>query len=64
MARLILGKVCWLRKTLVIVIRNEEKYLPYCLASLWNAPVDEFIFVLDRCTDGSEKVVKHFVPDI
>jgi len=53
-----------LRKTLVIVIRNEEKYLPYCLASLWNAPVDEFIFVLDRCTDGSEKVVKHFVPDI
>ena len=45
---------------MVIAIHNEEKYLPYCLASLWDAPVDEFIFVLDRCTDGSEKIVKHF----
>lgn len=45
---------------MVIAIHNEEKYLPYCLASLWNAPVDEFIFVLDRCTDGSENIVKKF----
>jgi glycosyltransferase involved in cell wall biosynthesis len=49
-----------LRKTVVIGIHNEEKYLPYCLGSLWNAPVDEFIFVLDRCTDRSEEIVKAF----
>ncbi len=40
-----------MKKSVVIGIHNEEKYLPYCLGGLWKAPVDEFIFVLDRCTE-------------
>lgn len=49
-----------LRKSVVVGVHNEEKYLPYCLGSLWKAPVDEFIFVLDRCTDRSEEIVREF----
>ncbi len=50
-----------MKKSVVVGIHNEEKYLPFCLGSLWKASVDEFIFVLDRCTDRSEEIVNSFV---
>jgi GT2 family glycosyltransferase len=46
-------------------IHNEAEYLPDCLKSLKTIEdeVFEFIFVLDRCTDNSEDVVKQYFPD-
>lgn len=42
----------------VIAVHNEEKYLPYSLPSLIVLPFDEILFVLDRCTDASEKLIR------
>lgn len=42
----------------VVAVHNEEKYLPYSLTNISNSVFDEIIFVLDRCTDASEKIVK------
>jgi glycosyltransferase involved in cell wall biosynthesis len=39
---------------------NEENYLPYSLKSLQNASIDEFVIVLDRCTDRSLSIVEDF----
>lgn len=46
-------------------IHNEEAYLPYSLKALkqWEHLVDEFVFVLDRCTDKSESLVRQVFPD-
>lgn len=41
-------------------VHNEEKYLPYSLASLLSCSLDELVVVLDRCTDRSEQIVRHF----
>lgn len=41
-------------------VHNEERYLPYSLHSLEDAPVREFIFVLDYSTDRSEEILKKF----
>jgi hypothetical protein len=41
-------------------IHNEEELLPYSLQSLLDAPVQEFIFVLDRCTDRSKQILLRF----
>jgi len=46
--------------SVVMAIHNEEKYLPFSLASLINAQIDEIVFVLDRCNDKSLEIVKHF----
>jgi len=49
-----------MKTSVVMPIHNEEHYLSYSLTPLLKAPVDEFIFVLDRCTDGSESVIHRF----
>jgi len=42
----------------VIPVHNEAKYLPYSLSALKTLPFDEFIFVLDKCTDNSEAQIR------
>jgi glycosyltransferase involved in cell wall biosynthesis len=44
----------------VMAIHNEEKYLPYSLKPLLSTNF-EIIFVLDRCTDSSEKIIQKFI---
>ena len=44
----------------VMPIHNEGKYLPYSLKNMLIAPLDELIFILDRCTDNSEQIIKKF----
>ena len=43
-------------------IHNEEEYLPESLKSLKQIEKQffEFIFILDRCTDNSENIVRRF----
>ena len=50
-----------LRLSGAMPVHNEEKYLPYGLASLTNAPLDELCIVLDRCTDRSEQIIKDWI---
>ena len=49
-----------MKKSGVMPIHNEEKYLPFSLASLLYANLDELIVVLDRCTDRSEQIINSF----
>lgn len=46
----------------VMAIHNEERYLPYSLNRLKDAPLDLIVFVLDRCNDKSEAIVRAFKP--
>jgi len=46
----------------VISVHNEEKQLADCLKTL--AFADEIVVLLDKCTDGSEKVAKKFTKNI
>jgi len=46
--------------SVVMPVHNEELYLPYSLKPLLEAPIYEFIFVLDRCTDRSEDFILKF----
>lgn len=48
------------RVSVVMPIHNEEDLLPYSLHPMLDAPVHEFIFVLDRCTDRSKEIVSRF----
>ena len=51
--------MCNIEKTSVVVaVHNEEKYLPYCIAGLVKSLVYEVIFVLDRCSDRSLKIIE------
>lgn len=44
-------------------IKNEEKYLPYSLASLKQAPLDELVVSIETpCTDNSEEIISRFHP--
>jgi len=51
--------------SIVMPVHNEQKYLPYSLPSYKHIEneVDEFIFVLDNCTDNSEEIIKQAFPD-
>jgi glycosyltransferase involved in cell wall biosynthesis len=51
--------------SLIMPIHNEEKYLPESLATLKKIENQffEFTFILDRCTDNSEKLVTHWFPN-
>ena len=49
-----------LKVSCVMPVHNESEYLPYSLGSLLGAGIDEFIPVLDRCDDGSERIVDDF----
>ena len=44
--------------TALVVVYNEEKRLPSCLANLRFA--DEVVVVLDKCTDGSKQIALDF----
>ncbi len=47
----------------VIPIHNEEYYLSYSLPTYKRlCGVDEYVFVLDDCTDRSEAIVRHWFP--
>jgi len=46
--------------SVVMPVHNEEKYLPYSLASLLRCPIDELVIVLDRCTDRSTIITERF----
>ena len=50
--------------SVVMPVHNEEKYLPYSLRSLKliDDLVDEFIFVIDNCSDNSEIMIKTMFP--
>lgn len=51
--------------SLIMPIHNEEEYLPKSLKALKIIEKQflEFIFILDRCTDNSEKIVMRFFPN-
>ena len=51
--------------SVIMPIHNEEAYLPCSLESLKQIEdqIFEFIFVLDRCTDNSEALVRRWFPD-
>lgn len=53
-----------MRVSVIMPIHNEEEYLPCSLKSLKNIEdqIFEFIFVLDRCTDNSENLVRQWFP--
>ena len=44
--------------SVVVAVHNEEEYLPYCIAGLVRSQVYEVIFVLDRCSDRSLKIIE------
>ena len=44
--------------SVLIIIKNEEKQIESCLKTVEFA--DEVIVILDKCTDGSERIVKKF----
>jgi glycosyltransferase involved in cell wall biosynthesis len=44
--------------SVVVAVHNEEKYLPYCIAGLVQSQIYEVVFVLDRCTDRSAKIIE------
>lgn len=46
----------------VIPVHNEEEYLRYSLPPLKIIPFDEVVFVLDRCTDNSEQIIRNLGP--
>ena len=52
------------RVSVIMPIHNEEEYLPCSLKSLKEIEdqIFEFIFVLDRCTDNSENLVRQWFP--
>jgi len=51
--------------SIVMPVHNEAEYLRFSLPAfkLVEKGVDEFVFVLDRCTDESEKLVKAVFPE-
>lgn len=46
----------------VMAVHNEALYLRYSLPALKQIPFDELIFVLDRCTDNSEEIIRKLAP--
>ena len=48
------------RFSVVIPVHNEEAMLPKTLSSVYSLQPDEVFFCLDRCTDGTEDIVKRW----
>ena len=42
-------------------IHNEEKMLRYSLPPLTNVDLDELVFLLDRCEDNSEQIIRSWI---
>jgi len=51
-----------MRFTVVCPVHNEETLLPYSLPSMRKLGPEETIFLLDRCTDGSELLIDQWFP--
>ncbi len=56
---------CYIKISIVIPAHNEEAFLPKSLAAIElakkNSPLEiEIIVVLNRCTDGTEKIARDF----
>ena len=53
------------RISVIMPVHNEADYLPACLKSLKAIEecFFEFIFVIDRCTDNSEAIVREWFPN-
>lgn len=47
----------------VMPVKNAEEYLPYSLATLLHAPLDELIVVIEDSSDNSENILKKFHPN-
>jgi len=47
--------------SIIMPVHNEEKYLPYALKPIEKLKIHEIVFVLDNCTDNSEKIVRGFI---
>ena len=48
--------------SVIMPIHNEADYLPVSLHSLQQVSFNEYIFILDRCTDSSERLVRQHFP--
>jgi len=50
----------WPSVSIVVPVHNEEQVIDTCVSSLRNQAYDriEFIFVLDRCTDGTRAILQ------
>ena len=46
--------------SVVIPVHNEAKMLTYTLPSIYGLRPKEVVFVLDRCTDSTEKIIRDF----
>ena len=46
----------------VMAVHNEAEYLRYSLSALRRIPFDELIFILDRCIDDSEEIIRRAAP--
>jgi len=44
--------------TVILAVRNEERFLPATMPSIYSLHPDEVIFGLDRCTDGTKKLIE------
>lgn len=42
----------------VMAVHNEAEFLRFSLPALRHIPFDELIFILDRCTDNSEEIIR------
>ena len=49
-----------MKVTCVLPVHNEQQYLPYSLPRLNKLDVEEILFVLDRCNDDSEGLIRTF----
>jgi hypothetical protein len=47
----------------VMAVHDETEYLRYSLPALRWIPFDVLIFVLDRCTDNSEEIIRRLAPN-
>ena len=47
--------------SLVMAVHNEEKLLPITLPTILSPRVQEYIFLLDRCTDDSRELIQKWV---
>ena len=48
------------RFSIVVPVHNEETMLPKTIQSVYNLRPEEVFFCLDRCTDGTEEIVKRW----
>jgi len=55
-----LSEACEADFSVVIPVHNEAKLLAYTLPSIYGLKPREAVFILDRCTDSTEDIIKGF----